>query len=970
MAAIQEISFGLLALDRGKCSRGQLVQAFVDWLNERDRARLVPETRVAGLAAHLARVAELPDATRHELEAIVSTGDSCPPIDAVTRATLIGLHPPREIADWLLAYEGGAGPETSFEPAPPGKRYELGSEIARGGLGRVLEARDRDLDRDIAVKVLLEGASREVVERFVREARITARLDHPNIVPVHDFGVTAGGRRLFLCMKRVQGRDLASILRAMAGGDREVERGWSRARLLGVFQGVCQGMAYAHSQGVIHRDLKPANVMIGDYGETYVVDWGLAKRLGEEEPTRGGGPRSPRGWEGGDTTSLTLVGQVIGTPAYMSPEQAEGDLDAVDTLSDLYSLGAILYAILTWHTPFKAGGSRSVLALVKAGEFRPPSEAVAALRAQGAPAPDPVPPGLEAICLKAMARSKKDRYASASDLHDELQQFLEGVKDREKRTREAIERAAEGRGELERYRALVKEETETAPRLQDRLLRYDVAEEEKKVSWTMEARLEAIEEERVDVWARASLAFGRALAADPDCPEALDGRCELILERLYEAERKRNRQEEMIQRHALAQADRDGRHVRRLEEPGRLTVRTLAFDCSCLAPVATPGWNVEFDLERLVPFRAGRPRPDAALQDSDMPVPVIRTRGGRWGHGQGCVRRDVRGVEVLLAKYEEVGRRLVPVRESSAGVTPIENLVLPPGSWRVLLRPPAESGLAPVAVPVDMARGGSRIEEVTLYANGHIPPGFAQVPGGPFIYGGEHAGGNRERLETTEDLFVSRFATTAGEYILFLNDLCAGGRSEEAAARQPRDSSGPLWISEGAGAGTRFSLPEPPVPSWGRAWEPSWPVFCVSWADALAYAAWRSRRDGRIYRLAHECEYEKFTRGVDARIFPFGNRFDRSFAHTGISESGIASPRPVGHYPIDESPYGVRDTAGCITAWCQCAGYGPFRRSRAIRGGSWSFGWQRCRVATRGGTGNGSVSNTIGFRLVASPVEG
>ncbi|MBI2920612.1 MAG: serine/threonine protein kinase, partial [Planctomycetes bacterium] len=190
----------------------------------------------------------------------------------------------------------------------------------------------------------------------MREAMLTARLDHPNVVPVHDFGLLStqgGGRKLFLCMKRIRGRTLRELTERLRSGDAEARRTFSRARLLGIFQDVCLGVAYAHSRGVVHRDLKPANVMIGEFGETLVVDWGLAKFGGAPADVATGRPAPSASDQ--DSSPLTLVGSVLGTPAFMAPEQAAGRLDEVDARSDIYSLGAILYVLLTWQLPWPAG---------------------------------------------------------------------------------------------------------------------------------------------------------------------------------------------------------------------------------------------------------------------------------------------------------------------------------------------------------------------------------------------------------------------------------------------------------------------------------------------------------------------------------------------------------------------------------------------------------------------------------------
>jgi tetratricopeptide (TPR) repeat protein len=238
-------------------------------------------------------------------------------------------------------------------------RYEVQGEVGRGGMGCVLRGRDPILGRDLAIKVLLAGADDhpEVVRRFLEEARVGGQLQHPGVVPVYELGRDAN-RQPYFTMKLVEGRTLAALLQG-----REDPSG-DLSHLLGIFEQVCQAVAYAHSKGIIHRDLKPANVMVGTFGEVQVMDWGLAKRLGEPDgrrphAPREGHPHAPR--EGYSEPANTQAGAVLGTPAYMAPEQALGDNERVDQRTDVFGLGAILCEILTGRPPYPAGSSFEAL---------------------------------------------------------------------------------------------------------------------------------------------------------------------------------------------------------------------------------------------------------------------------------------------------------------------------------------------------------------------------------------------------------------------------------------------------------------------------------------------------------------------------------------------------------------------------------------------------------------------------------
>jgi serine/threonine protein kinase len=279
-------------------------------------------------------------------------------------------------------------------------RYELAGEHARGGLGRILHGRDVLLDRPVAVKELLKEGE-EAEARFIREALITARLQHPAIVPVHDLCRTPGGKP-FYTMRMISGRSLAEIIRRT----RTLEQ---RLALLPHIIAVADAMAYAHERRVIHRDLKPSNILIGTFGETVVVDWGLATDLDEANSRS----RSVSTAYEIAAAGLTLAGTVLGTPAYMPAEQAEGK--AVDERADVYAIGAILYHLLAAAPPYQGNSSKEVLANLVKREPIP----IEALQSG-------IPRELATIVRTAMARDPRDRYLTAKELAADLERFRTG----------------------------------------------------------------------------------------------------------------------------------------------------------------------------------------------------------------------------------------------------------------------------------------------------------------------------------------------------------------------------------------------------------------------------------------------------------------------------------------------------------------------------------------------------------------
>ncbi len=310
---------------------------------------------------------------------------------------------------------------TAPRTAEQAERYERLGELGRGGWGFVVQARDRQLEREIAIKQIhAEVATNEALhQRFLHEAKITSQLQHPGIVPVHELGVAADGAPYYV-MKLLEGETLRELIDHVHSAPQKSLAGGYSLELLQRFTQVANAVAYAHERGVIHRDLKPSNVMVGRFGETIVVDWGLAKKVGSDEKR----DRSIYSDEGGDEHAVnkmdlspfsTGMGSVIGTPSYMSPEQAAGDPHTITQASDIYALGVMLYEVLTGHNPFRSEDVGATLSRVKTGEYRPPR----ALNRS-------IPGALAAICTHAMARDPAQRYASAQELIADLARFLAG----------------------------------------------------------------------------------------------------------------------------------------------------------------------------------------------------------------------------------------------------------------------------------------------------------------------------------------------------------------------------------------------------------------------------------------------------------------------------------------------------------------------------------------------------------------
>lgn len=317
-------------------------------------------------------------------------------------------------------------PAANSLPIVPG--YVLNQELARGGMGVVFTARDKVLNREVAVKTLLPAATINPVafRRFVTEARITARLSHPGIPPVYALGALPDGRP-FLAMKLIRGRTLGAVLAARQSRAAATEEDGELTALhapglLHIFEQICQAVGYAHSQDVIHRDLKPANVMLGSFGEVLVMDWGLARETGRGNGTGQHSPlNSPDSEEAGsedtgihalDDTEQSRIGEALGTPAFMPPEQACGEWDKVDARADVFALGGILCVILTGLPPYTG---RNVHEVIRRAVVADLDEAFARLDSCGAD------PDLIALAKQCLSPEREDRLPNAAALAVALQ---------------------------------------------------------------------------------------------------------------------------------------------------------------------------------------------------------------------------------------------------------------------------------------------------------------------------------------------------------------------------------------------------------------------------------------------------------------------------------------------------------------------------------------------------------------------
>jgi serine/threonine-protein kinase len=713
---------------------------------------------------------------------------------------------------------------------PPDARYEIRELLGAGGVGEVVAAFDRESQRVVALKTLQAGPASEplVAYKFIEEARITAQLEHPGIVPVYDLGTTPDGQP-FYTMRVVKRRSLRDVLR------KPIRREWPLVRLLGVFQQVSLALAYAHSRGVLHRDIKPENILVGDFGEVYIADWGLAKVQNTSEVvlhTRGSEP--PPG--------VTDAG---GTPGYMAPEILRGEWAGVDQRADIFAMGVVLYEMLTGRGPF---------------ESRTTAEVLIATCERVPPRPRDLNPEcpllLEALCDRLLAKNKEERMSSLEEVAKVIDEYLEGAKEKELRRKEALKLCESAKEPVRRFLDLEAQRlglVAEARAISKGIKGWEPVDK-KRPGWQLEDHADRAEREASLFLAEAIELYTKALGYDAQCAPAHQGLAELYWARARQAEAQRQPAAQVYYEALLTEHDQG-------------------------------------DFTALL-------RADARLSLCSNPS----------------------GAHVVAQRYSERDRVLVLGEERYLGRTPIHDARLEPGSYLITLKAP---GMRDTRYPVVMARGEKHAGEVNLYTDQEIGAGFLYVPAGLSIAGGDVEAYNAlpRQAAHTGDFAIAQFPVTMREYCSFLDDLESADPAL-ALKRAPHDLRGSEGLAVRRGPNGKWEPLDSIIEGEARKLFPAeeghlWriPVALIDWFDARAFCSWSSRRTRAAIRLPTDLEWEKAARGVDGRFYPWGDRFDPTFCLMRESRPFVQQPEPIGTFPTDESPYGVRDVAGGMREW-------------------------------------------------------
>jgi serine/threonine-protein kinase len=480
-----------------------------------------------------------------------------------TIEALVGESPPADLALTLLDDDASI-------PKPLGERprYQMVARLGEGGMGEVYLAFDQDLRRQLAIKTVRAESDKPQIWRFLKEAQVLGQLGHPNIVPVYEMGLTEGNKPYYT-MPVVRGETLHQILSSLELEDPAYLRVFSLTRLVQIFLQVTLAVEYAHVKGVVHRDIKPANIMVGEHGEVILLDWGVAKLLGETEVSTEA------------KEDITQTGFAVGTPTYMSPEQVTGD--DVDARTDVYALGILLYEILTLEPPFR-GQLMEVMTAHLEKDPMPP-------RAR-APQRE-IPLELERACVKALAKEPDARHQTARALHDEVQGWLESASDRARRRERAGELAEQGRLLLDQYYALKEKVEEALRQVEDLRHRYHdwQSVEEKSPLFESEDEVASLRTALAEAASEVVMTLSAALGHDPAHPDVRRFMAEFYWDRFREAERRRDfAGRDFFGK--LVSSFHDGRYARELRGDG-----TLLLDS---APAGAEVTLYRFEEKRLV----------------------------------------------------------------------------------------------------------------------------------------------------------------------------------------------------------------------------------------------------------------------------------------------------------------------------------------------------------------------------------
>lgn len=758
------------------------------------------------------------------------------------------------------------------ESEPTIGRLQDMTTIGLGGIGAVFSAHDPTLHREIAIKILRPHYRNQLdyVTSFIREARITAQIDHPNVIPVHRLGMFDDAGAYFT-MKRVKGVTLAQILRKLRENDPKIRKIYTRQRLLEIFVSICNGVAFAHSKGIIHRDLKPANIMVGDYGEVFIADWGLALYRAEDDTSH-----STRRIKLGELPEEKLpqeqTSKISGTPAFMAPEQVAGKDEDLDAQTDVYALGTILYSILTWEASPVENVSTVTELMRKVAQHK-------ILRPRRRAPKRKIPYELEAITLKAMHHNKSRRYETVIALLSDVRNYL-------------AKYPVSAYSPLPLYRfykfirrrplvpvtllaammtlggwhlsELINNHLEARSLLQITQGLLDDCDSARKRALSNRRKLNAVftRTGKTEIYGTAATLKSGFLRHSNEFAVACNNSWEM-LNKLLALKLDKQQAAKLFSRLFTMQiqfANSIGNETLLNQTGERLW--QLPPEITSEIFTKSPALAKQFILLK-------QDRGELKIKTSD---PAIKFSAARL--------KDEKP-EQATENNAEVFVKL----QAMPAVNELKS-----GEYLIIAQMPDKRELRfPIVIERD------KVEVMTFDPPKEFPSGMVYIPEGNFIFGDKTFDDLYIRMRLPA-YFISRYEVTFKEYLEFWKSLPAAEREPFRAYVDAPEKQGrklmPLWDDAG-----KLLAP----------YKPNMPVIGVTYEAAEAYCRYMSKKHNLKYRLPTALEWEKAARGVDGREYVWGDQFKKDYACIGGNRS---LPEEIGSFPKDRSIYGVYDQAG------------------------------------------------------------
>ncbi|MFT5130413.1 MAG: sulfatase activating formylglycine-generating enzyme [Rhodothermales bacterium] len=776
-------------------------------------------------------------------------------------------------------------------------RYHSFATLGVGGNGTVHACIDPHLSREVALKVLHPKMRDDMKaqRRFIREAHIMALIEHPNVLPLHEMGKREDGT-IYFTMKRIRGESLHDIINGLKVGDPAYQDRYPLRRMMDIFAHICHAVAFAHSRHIIHRDLKPENIFIGSFGEVQVCDWGLARVLGDVEQE--------------ELQGVTMDGSVMGTPHYMAPEQVAGRISDLDERTDVYSLGVILYQILTYQRPFASDSIAGLMEAVLKQDPTPPRKQ--------APQNN-IPVELAAICGEAMHKEQVDRYQSANDLV----------------------------ADIENWQA-------SHP-----VSAYPVSPVKRAWKWCVRNPVFSCTVTGI-VTALIVAAMTAQMVGNMDSTSAIDVADKFRQEGLQQFARKTQLYSELATLREARVIDEKSETEKQAEDELAALHRSSEAQLAAAETFYQMAGNQESSDWQDAINEIYKARMDYAMLTGEgkefiePPGPqedpkIQKIVNSMKSEGKLSIESTPAGANVTLHALEPDERGVMtPGPAEPLGTTPVAARTLAKGSYLLIFE---VADHAPLHAPVFIDHGETETASVAFPDT--VPEGMVYIPAGRFFTGGDP--GNRFHLHEThlDGYFIREKEVTFRDYREFWT-ASDGANSEPKFTPQIRFSRDIIEF----------------VPAWNESGElhPSlrfeFPVVGITQHAAERYCHWLSRKVSRDCLLPTAQQWEKAARGVDGREFVWGDKFlpDRALC----LENASAMARfpvfaPPGAFPGDVSVYGVYDMAGNVREWTRS----PFERNSPffqIKGASASTDqhFMRCASASEAVV----VPTDVGFRYV------